>query len=272
MEEVWSKNRSVNQMAAHELGTKPSDWIVQCSFWVEKWDWLLHCCTTRYFPDGSKRISNELRTLQVALNNLCEMPIAYCRQRHTNRVGIVHQEAAARASLQGELVFDATDALVTDQAGILLAVYTADCVPIFLVEESVPVVAVVHAGWRGTLASIARETVRAMCSVGADPSRIHVWIGPAICGTCYEVSEELRQTFVERFSYLGSATEFCRGRMLDLPRLNVLQLQAAGVPLTQISTSELCTFHENQRFYSYRAEGERAGRLISIIGITSPTK
>ncbi|AXA35606.1 hypothetical protein BRCON_0829 [Candidatus Sumerlaea chitinivorans] len=272
MGEMLRENKCVNPTPPDGIQSNPKDWMVQCSSWVGKWDWLLHCTTTRFFPDGSKRVSDELRKLQGAAGISSAMPVAYCRQRHTNRVAIVTRQAAEKASLQGEIVFEATDALVTAQPGIALAVYTADCVPIFLVEETIPVVALVHAGWRGTLASIARETVFAMSSLGANPARIHAWIGPAICGVCYEVSEELLHTFIERFSHLAPAAEFCRGRMLDLPRLNALQLQAAGVPDAHISNSRLCTFHEKQRFYSYRAEGQRAGRLISLIGITSPAK
>lgn len=157
------------------------------------------------------------------------------------------------------------DALLS--GGPLVGVKTADCIPILLVDERHRAVAAVHAGWRGTVARIAQKAMGRMSERwGADARYLHAAIGPGIGACCYEVGPEVSAQFAEFFPErddLGQRTK------IDLVEANRRQLIEAGVPGERIYAANLCTFCDPQ-FYSFRREGEAAGRMISFIGIAEP--
>ncbi len=161
------------------------------------------------------------------------------------------------------------DGLLTNEARSGVFVQSADCVPLLLWGSKVKAVAAVHAGWRGTLAGIAARAVVKLEEVyGATRGEIHVAIGPAIGVCCYEVGDEVVAAFagsgrdVMRISRPGS-----RGRRhLDLVEENRAQLVSSGVSAERIYDSGVCTFCENERFYSFRKEGSGVGRIFGIIG------
>lgn len=151
------------------------------------------------------------------------------------------------------------DALVSDQAGVLVGVKTADCVPILLVDPSTPAVAAIHAGWRGSAANIAAEAVRRMAARWKTrPENLRAAIGPSIGVCCYEVGPEVASRFERWFPATTN-------RHLDLPAINETQLRAEGI--TDIWKSGECTFCMAKRFYSFRREREQAGRMVSFIGL-----
>jgi YfiH family protein len=159
------------------------------------------------------------------------------------------------AGRRGEVVGEG-DALISNQPGIVVGVKTADCVPILLVDASTRIVASVHAGWRGTAQNIVAATIRRLSSLWkTDPANIHGAIGPSIGECCYEVGPEV----AEQFGIVTGAKVH-----VDLASINERQLRAAGV--TNIWKSGECTFCRADRFFSYRRERERAGRMMSIIG------
>jgi hypothetical protein len=149
------------------------------------------------------------------------------------------------------------DALMTDRAGIRLAVRTADCVPVLLADTRRRVIAAVHAGWRGTLAGISRKTVDRMREAyGSEPADIAAAIGPRIGGCCFEVGREVAALFragVEDKVHL------------DLAALNRGQLLEAGLSSRQIHVADLCTRCEAGEFHSFRRDRERAGRMVSSV-------
>lgn len=183
------------------------------------------------------------------------------------------------------------DASITNEAGVLLAVQTADCVPILLVDPKNRAVAAVHAGWRGTLARVTQKTVGRMhLEFGSKPANLLAAIGPSICPCCYEVGAE----FVSKFSaqFADAADYFDEARSgeepnplewlnmsppghhpppknvhLDLPKANRSQLLAAGLRAQNIFASNLCTGCRTDFFFSYRKEGTLSGRLLSVIGV-----
>jgi YfiH family protein len=160
--------------------------------------------------------------------------------------------AAGRAGVLGE-----GDALLEDAPGAVVAVKTADCIPILLVDERRRAVAAVHAGWRGTAARIAPRAVEAMYArFGSAPADLHAAIGPGIGECCYEVGPEV-------------AAEFGKpGRAhLDLTAINQRQLLAAGVTAGRIYASNLCTRCGADDFHSFRRDRERAGRMFSYAGV-----
>jgi YfiH family protein len=156
------------------------------------------------------------------------------------------------------------DALVCSRAGIVAGVRTADCVPILLVAPQRRWAAAVHAGWRGTVADIAGEAVRAAESAGVRPSGILAALGPSIGSCCYEVSEELGDQF--ETAGLPVLRRVGKKPHLDLRAANHVLLERSGVPRANIQNVGPCTRCASDRYHSYRAEPEAAGRQISWIG------
>jgi YfiH family protein len=151
------------------------------------------------------------------------------------------------------------DALLEDRPGAVIAIKTADCVPILLVDERHRAVAAVHAGWRGTVARIAAGAVEAMSRrYGTEPRDLHAAIGPGIGRCCYQVGPEVAAQFGQQ----GRAN-------IDLAGVNRSQLQEAGVTPERIYASNLCTMCQPEDFHSFRRDGEAAGRLYSFAGITA---
>lgn len=160
--------------------------------------------------------------------------------------------AAGRAGILGE-----GDALLENTPGSVVAVKTADCIPILLVDERRRAVAAVHAGWRGTAAHIVAAAVDRMAErFGTVPADLHAAIGPGIGACCYEVGPEVAVQF-------GG-----QGRgPLDLPGENRKQLLEAGVTPERVYASNLCTMCGREEFHSFRRDREAAGRLYSFAGI-----
>lgn len=151
------------------------------------------------------------------------------------------------------------DALISDQAGVSVGVKTADCVPILLVDPSIPAVAAIHAGWRGSAENIVAAAVRQMAARWKTrPENLRAAIGPSIGVCCYEVGVEVANRF-ERW------VPVTKNRHLDLPAVNERQLRDAGV--ADIWKSGECTFCATDRFFSFRREREKAGRMLSFIGL-----
>jgi YfiH family protein len=167
----------------------------------------------------------------------------------------------------------AADAVVSNEPDLVLAVQTADCVPILIADRDTGVVAAIHAGWRGTNSNITGATVELLArEFGAKPSQLIAAIGPSIGPCCYTVGVEV----VDAFRAAG-ATEaaiahwFSRPEAgplrLDLWEVNRDQLRDAGVKEEHIHLARLCTQTHLDTFDSFRAEGDRAGRMAALIKV-----
>jgi hypothetical protein len=195
-----------------------------------------------------------------------------CWQVHGVDVRVVHSEDDARTK-PGVLGDDQyCDALVSNTPHLLLAVKTADCVPVLIGAGSSRAFAAVHAGWRGTSASIVSQAIgKLQTEFGARPEDLRAAIGPAANGCCYEVGADVISVFKERFSEskkLFTATSDGHAR-IDLHQANRDQLIDAGLSPDRIHTAPLCTMDRNELFFSYRREKQkhgRVGRLMSVIG------
>jgi YfiH family protein len=160
------------------------------------------------------------------------------------------------------------DGMMTADKGVLLGIATADCVPVLLVEPHRRVAAALHAGWRGTLKGIcARAIGRLTADCGVEPRRLWVALGPAIGACCYEVGREVGEALARAWGGGGPPAWRPRGEkgFLDLRLVNRLQCERLGVPPAQIRSAEECTFCDDT-FASYRREGARAGRQLSVVG------
>jgi polyphenol oxidase len=150
------------------------------------------------------------------------------------------------------------DALISGMSGIVAGVRTADCLPILLVDPVTRTVAAVHAGWRGTVKNITLRTADEMSAkFGTKRESLEAAIGPGIGLCCFEVGPEVAR----EFGPYPSQSKTC----LDLQRINREQLRAIGVH--QVYVADSCTFCSRDEFFSFRREGEKAGRMISYVGI-----
>jgi YfiH family protein len=195
---------------------------------LARFDWLEHGFGTRSFDPPE--------------------PLATLRQ--------IHSAIAVYADRDGCLAEG--DALLADTPGLLVGVKTADCLPILLADERHRTVAAVHAGWRGTVAGVCISTLKAMTDRWrTQPQDLHVAIGPGIGSCCFEVGPEVAVQFGERFE---------RTR-IDLQETNRRQLIEAGLAPQRIYAASLCTRCNSSQFHSFRRDREKAGRLISFIGV-----
>jgi YfiH family protein len=154
------------------------------------------------------------------------------------------------------------DALVTNCPGVAVSVRTADCYPIFLADARHRAVAAIHAGWRGTAAHIVQITLEKMkTEFGTSPAHVHAAIGPGIGACCYEVGEDVAC----QFGLTGVVQTH-----VDLASENRKQLEAAGVAPQNIEALGVCTFCDAERFFSYRREKEKAGRMTSFVRVVKP--
>lgn len=219
--------------------------------------------------DAENIYENRLRFLKLFAGDFV---LTGCWQTHSADVRVVRnqQEAQPKPGVLGDDQY--CDALVSNTPKILLAVKTADCVPVLIGDPKTGAFAAVHAGWRGTASSIVTVAIRRLQQeFGAHPADLRAAIGPAANGCCYEVGGEVIDLFKERFP--GSDELFTPTRAgharIDLHRSNRHQLAAAGVLSDRIHIAPLCTMDRTDLFFSYRREKNVhgcVGRLMSVIG------
>ena len=201
-----------------------------------------------------------------------EWTLTGCWQMHSADVRTVKSETDAQPK-PGVLGDDQyCDALVSNVPKILVAIKTADCVPILLGDANTGAFAAVHAGWRGTSSSIVARAIEQMQrEYGTQPADLRAAVGPAANVCCYEVGAEVIDKFKERFAdshslFLPTSAGHAR---IDLQKANRDQLLAAGVMAERIHIAPFCTMDRNDLFFSYRREKHalgRVGRLMSVIG------
>lgn len=212
-------------------------------------------------------------------------PLVTLRQIHSDLIHCVSKPP--REQLAG-------DGLVTNTPGILLAIQTADCLPVMLVDTRNRAVGVFHAGWRGTVRRIVEKGMGEMRGCfGTRPRDIRADIGPGVHGCCYQVGEEVRINFESQFAYAADLfrevaesdpvrekypllfltarapghSELPTNIFLDLVEANRRQLMDAGVSGKNISASPLCTSCRTDLLFSHRAEKGVTGRMMAVAGI-----
>jgi hypothetical protein len=214
-------------------------------------------------------------------------PLITLRQVHSDIIRFI--DSPPKSQLVG-------DGLITATPGLLLAIQTADCLPVILVDPKRRAVGVFHAGWRGTVKRIVEKGVGEMrLHFGSRARDLKAAIGPGIHGCCYEVGEEVRDQFESQFAYAANLfreveefdevrekypmlfltarapghSELPKKIYLDLVEANRQQLSAAGVLPRSIEASPLCTNCHPDLLFSYRAEKGKTGRMMGVVGIRS---
>jgi YfiH family protein len=190
--------------------------------------------------------------------------VARLNQVHGNEV---HAATRDTAGLR-----PAGDGLVTAEAGVMLGIFSADCVPILLVDSNRKIAGALHAGWRGVIADIANAGVRAMVQLGANPSDIRAAMGPSIGQCCFEVDAELGERFGDEIEGAREHVRTARqGKaFIDLREIVRHQLARAGLAKANISSVGPCTRCASDRFFSRRAAGGKTtGLQMSFVGFTA---
>jgi len=155
------------------------------------------------------------------------------------------------------------DALITNSANAFLGILTADCLPIFVVDQKKKVIAAIHAGRQGTTLHITAKVLKKMKEeFGCSLKDFAITLGPSIGPCCYEIDQEVFHPEWEPYSTLRGVRKW----MVDLARVNIAQMKREGIEGEQISWIDLCTHCCSDLFFSYRKEG-RTGRQLSFIGI-----
>lgn len=174
---------------------------------------------------------------------------------------VMHQVHGAAVSTVGESLQVAreADALVTARPRTALLARAADCVPVLLGDPATGVVAAVHAGRAGMVAGVVPAAVQAMRDLGAEPAV--AWVGPHVCGRCYEVPEQLREEVCDVLPQAGSTTSWGTPA-LDLGAGVRAQLEAAGVP--DVRDVDVCT-REDSAWPSYRRDAANATRFAGLV-------
>lgn len=271
--------------------------ILQASA-LAKIPWLVHGFSTR--PGGISDLRGEnVLNLGFAEWDTKEN-VNENRRRFQSALGAETWKLAGLSQIHSDFVhvFEAPpaapcrgDASATNRPGLLLAVQTADCVPILLVDAENRAVAAVHAGWRGTLQRIVTKAIGKMqMQFGSRPPDLLAAIGPSIGGCCYEVGTEVAAEFRSQFPNASDWFDQLRtgeepnplqwlnmappghqpppkSVLLDLRKANRAQLLDVGLFAENISISDLCTACRRDLFFSYRKEAGITGRLLSVIGI-----
>lgn len=190
-------------------------------------------------------------------------------QVHGGKVATVALQDRGRGSKDMSDAIADADALITQEPGVLLAAFFADCVPLLFYDPEHEAVGLAHAGWKGTVHNIAKNTIEAMRrQFNTDPRRLHAAIAPSIGPCCYEVDEpviqQIRKVTADEASYEYTGQEKFR---LDLKQLNRHLMIEAGVLPIHIECSSWCTGCHTELFYSYRKENGQTGRMAAWVGI-----
>lgn len=216
--------------------------------------------------ENFKRIAKVLR---------CEVGDIICSdQTHTVNLRIVSRQDGGKGIIKPKDYTD-IDGLLTDEPGLVLATFYADCVPLYFVDTKKRAVALAHSGWRGTVARMGRCVTEKMREAyGTNPADIVAAIGPSICQACYEVSEDVADAFAQEFRGDGQVDDILINKgggkyQLDLWRANEIILEEAGIPAEQIQVTDICTCHNSEYLFSHRASHGKRGNLGAFLGLTS---
>ena len=210
---------------------------------------------------------NRVRLLSAAGLGSLRARLTTAEQIHGEHVAVVGESEAGAGAYTGWGAYPlaSTDALVTASLGIPLMLCFADCVPVVLVAPG-PAVAVLHAGWRGALASLPGKTARELVRVaGCDPASVAAYIGAHIAACHYNVAPEIMSQFCNTFGTFARADSGA----LDLDAVVTASLVDAGVSPCSIARLGTCTADATDRFFSHRAEHGRTGRHSAFACIVS---
>ncbi|MFU8795301.1 MAG: peptidoglycan editing factor PgeF [Dethiobacteria bacterium] len=203
--------------------------------------------------------------------NCDHLEIVSAAQVHGSEIARVDQNNRSEGATPGSTTIRC-DALLTTEPELVLTAYSADCMLIYIAVTDIPLIAIVHAGRRGTLQGIAEKVIRVVTAdYRVSPDRIMAVLSPSICKNCYTIKQEIAAEFSSagwtgrEYLEQGDSPDW----HLDLAAINRAQLLNAGLSSENLDQSELCTSCRSDLFYSYRRDRGKTGRMIGFIKLRS---
>lgn len=215
---------------------------------------------------------NVIRNHEIFANVIGVNPknIVTGNQTHTTNVKVVTKDDSGKGIYRDRNYTD-IDGLITNEKGIVLATYYADCVPLLIVDTKNKAIGLSHSGWRGTVGKIGKVTIEKMGELyGTKPEDIVACIGPSICQKCYEISEEVAVQFKEAFPDNIKEILIDKGNgkyQLDLWECNRINFKEAGVLPENIKVTDICTCHNTDVLFSHRGHNGKRGNLGAFLSI-----
>lgn len=254
-----------------------------------KYDFINHGFTTRLggvsdgiysslnlsFDRGDNR-ENVIKNYQIIADEIGEdiKSFTASKQTHTTNVRIITEDDKGKGITRDRDYTD-VDGMLTNNPNIVLFTYYADCVPLFFADPVKKIVGMAHSGWRGTAGKIGKVTVEKMMSYfDCKKEDIICAIGPSICKSCYEISEDVADVFKEMFKdkWEDILEDKHNGHyQLDLWRANELILLEAGITQNHIENRRICTCENSDILFSHRASNGKRGNLAGFIGLKGNT-
>ncbi len=219
--------------------------------------------------DREEAVRENFRRTAEALD-VAEDSFVFTDQTHTVNLLRVGAEDAGKGLIKPRGWSD-IDGFITDDPGLTLSAFFADCVPLYFLDPVRKAIGLSHSGWRGTANRMGKVTVEAMQKeFGSDPADLICGIGPCICGECYEIGPEVAEQFAEGFG--ERKEEILRddhnGKFhLDLKKANRIILEEAGVRPEKISDSGICTCCHPDLLFSHRASNGKRGNLGAFLAL-----
>ena len=219
--------------------------------------------------DDPAAVTENYRRVAAAMGGTLS-DIVCSDQTHTTNVLRVDRSCGGYGVTRERPYMD-VDGLITNDPGVILATFYADCVPLYFVDPKNHAIGLSHSGWRGTVGRMGRATLEKMKEeFGTDPKDVLAAIGPSICQDCYEVSEDVASAFATEFA--GHETEILIDKgngkyQLDLWRSNAIVMQEAGIKKEHLAVTNLCTCCNPKLLFSHRASHGKRGNLGAFLKI-----
>lgn len=220
-----------------------------------------HSLNLGFVNQTEEQIKKNRQTVLSRLNiDLKQLVCA--KQVHDNKVYVVEEKDKGCGALSYEDAIDDVDAFITKEADIALSVCVADCLPVFIIDRKNNIIGIAHCGWKSTQKFLLKETISVMRQkFNCQPKDIVLLLGPAIRKCCFQAGEEFLEYFKEGILKKDDKL------FLDLIQANYLQAIESGVLENNIFDSGICTCCQNDKFFSFRKEGDVCGRQMALISM-----
>lgn len=189
-------------------------------------------------------------------------------QTHTTTVLKVGKEEKGYGVTK-EKPYTDVDGLITNEPGVILSTFYADCVPLYFVDPVHKAIGLSHSGWRGTVGRMGQKTLEAMAKAyGTKPEDVYAAVGPSICQDCYEISEDVAEHFYQEFEGHGEEILINKGNgkyQLDLWKTNEIVLLEAGIKPEHLAVTNICTCCNSGELFSHRASQGKRGNLAAFL-------
>lgn len=217
--------------------------------------------------DDPKAVMENYRRVAETFGKIVEDFVCTDQTHTTNvlRVG----KAEKGFGVTREKPYTDVDGLITNEPGVILSTFYADCVPLYFVDPVNKAIGLSHSGWRGTVGRMGQKTLEAMKEAfGTKPEDVYAAIGPSICQDCYEISEDVTEHFYNEFQGHGDEILINKGNskyQLDLWKTNEIVLLEAGILPEHLAVTNICTCCNSEILFSHRASHGKRGNLAAFL-------